>query len=532
PDGRRVVTASDDTTARVWDAATGGNLVVLQGHSRGLRAAHFSPDGRRVVTASHDATARIWDAATGDSLATLRGHTHAVFDVAFSPDGKTIATASLDGNARLWDSASGRLHVELRGHTKKLDQVAFSPDGRFVATASHDGTARAWEVKSGTCVAVLPLAIEGQARLAFSPDGLTLAAGAGNGTTDLWDVATWKRRKTLVGHESWSQEIRFSPDSRRILTCNEDHTARLWDTATGSLLEEFSHPAAFYCGAFSPDGRRLATGGGAGELTQLWEVATGKLLLTLPDHSSWVMSVEFAPDGRRLLTASHDGTARIWELDLLSLALERAPRELTTEERVRYLDLEKATPGEQLKARRFVNRLFGELVLKADVLRQIGSDRSLSDPVRTAALRVAQGREEVDSLLNSAAWALVSRPGGTEDAYERGLRLAESAHRLAPNKLYILNTLGVAQYRTGAHEEALATLRRADAENAKLFLYARSMDLAFITMALHRLGRTEQARAALERLREQMKNPKDAADPNSRAFAAAAERLLGETSEG
>ena len=125
----------------------------------------------------------------------------------------------------------------------------------------------------------------------------------------------------------------------------------------------------------------------------------------------------------------------------------------------------------------------------------------------------------------------MSRPGWTEDVYRRGLRLAERAHQLAPRKLYILNTLGVAQYRVGAYVDALESLQRADSENETQLGYPRSQDLGFIVMALHRLGRTEEARAALERLRKQMTNPADAADPNGRAAAAEAERLLGKTRE-
>src|SRR5262249_44707641 len=103
PDSRRVASASDDHTARVWDAATGAELRALTGHAGPVHSVAFSPDGRRLATASYDHTARVWDAATGAELLSLRGHTSPVWSVAFSPDGRRLATASHEKTARVWD---------------------------------------------------------------------------------------------------------------------------------------------------------------------------------------------------------------------------------------------------------------------------------------------------------------------------------------------------------------------------------------------------------------------------------------------
>ena len=74
PDGSRIVTASRDKTARIWDAASAKEIAVLRGHEGAVNSAAFSPDGSRIVTASEDKTARIWDAASGKEIAVLRGH--------------------------------------------------------------------------------------------------------------------------------------------------------------------------------------------------------------------------------------------------------------------------------------------------------------------------------------------------------------------------------------------------------------------------------------------------------------------------
>jgi serine/threonine protein kinase len=129
PDGARIVTASKDKTARVWDAATGESLATLVGHEREVESAHFSPDGARIVTASWDKTARVWDAVTGKSLATLVGHEHFVRSAHFSPDGTRIVTVSSDKTVRVWDAAAGKSLATLAGHTGWVTSAQFSSDG-------------------------------------------------------------------------------------------------------------------------------------------------------------------------------------------------------------------------------------------------------------------------------------------------------------------------------------------------------------------------------------------------------------------
>jgi WD40 repeat protein len=102
PDGRRVVTASKDHAARVWDAATGKLVIASLEHRGSVEAAAFSPDGTRVVTASGDETALVWDAMTGKPVTVPLQHQSTVNAVAFSADGTRVVTASDDKTARVW----------------------------------------------------------------------------------------------------------------------------------------------------------------------------------------------------------------------------------------------------------------------------------------------------------------------------------------------------------------------------------------------------------------------------------------------
>ncbi|TDJ67025.1 MAG: hypothetical protein E2O39_15445, partial [Planctomycetota bacterium] len=100
PDGSRIVTASSDRTARLWDSE-GKEVAVLAGHTEWVLHAAFSPDGSRIVTASGDATARLWD-SEGKEVAVLAGAFLRVTHAAFSPDGSRIVTASYFNTARLF----------------------------------------------------------------------------------------------------------------------------------------------------------------------------------------------------------------------------------------------------------------------------------------------------------------------------------------------------------------------------------------------------------------------------------------------
>jgi WD40 repeat protein/energy-coupling factor transporter ATP-binding protein EcfA2 len=143
PDGTRVVTASADHTARIWDSRTGESLTTLSGHADRVLSAAFHPTGDLVVTASQDRTAQIWS-STGESRMVLN-HGAGVTDAGFSADGERVVTATQDGIARVWDVADGKLELEL-SLGGEMWAVAFSPDGNHVATGSRDGSVVLWRV--------------------------------------------------------------------------------------------------------------------------------------------------------------------------------------------------------------------------------------------------------------------------------------------------------------------------------------------------------------------------------------------------
>ncbi|MHC4827615.1 MAG: protein kinase domain-containing protein, partial [Planctomycetota bacterium] len=237
PDGRRIVTGSEDKTAKVWDATTSQELLTLEGHDGYVLSVAFSPDGQRIVTGGgpwgkgkHPGEVNVWDAATGRLLHDLQGHTYCVWSVAFSPDGRRIITSAGDwaygpGEVKLWDAVTGQEALTLTGHARGVRAVTFSPDGQRIVTGSEDLTARVWDAATGQVLHVLEHT-NAVSSVAFSPDGRRIVTGIREwgrpgwkpGEAKVWDAATGQELLTLEGHKGLVLSAAFSPDGERIIT--------------------------------------------------------------------------------------------------------------------------------------------------------------------------------------------------------------------------------------------------------------------------------------------------------------------------
>ena len=318
PDGGRVVTASTDGTVRVWDAKTGEPLTAPLRCGGAVTSAQFSPDGMRIVTASDDGSGLVWDASTGQPLGELLKHAGGVISAEFSPDGTQIVTASRDKTARVWDAQTGRpLGEALRaadGSEAFVSSARFSPDGRRVVTASNGGRVRVWDAQTGQPLA-RPIKHSPYVIAEFSPDGGRLVTAAFDGTARVWDAQSGQPLAKPLKHQDRISRAQFSPDGKCVVTASDDKTARVWDARTGQpLAERLVHGDRVSTARFSPDGQRLVTASWDGT-ARVWDARPRPALaLALPlQQSTNVSFAQFSPDGKRLVTISKDGAVRIWD---------------------------------------------------------------------------------------------------------------------------------------------------------------------------------------------------------------------------
>lgn len=269
PDGKRLISASFDTTAIVWSLASGTAEKVLRFHEGAVNAAAVLKDGR-MATGGEDGRIAIWQPGQDKPAAVLQGHTAPIVGLAVSADGRTLASASWDTTARLWPLGGGSARV-LEGHQQNVNGVAFTPDRRAVVTVGYDLTLRIWPMGGGSPVIVtLPTPLNSVAvasdgeivaagatgkvyflspagerqsevdaaavpiiALAVSDDGKLVAASSVRGAVAVIDRAGHKLERTLVGPGMPAWSVAFLPDNGTLLTGGTDRLIRRWNALTG-----------------------------------------------------------------------------------------------------------------------------------------------------------------------------------------------------------------------------------------------------------------------------------------------------------
>jgi WD40 repeat protein len=329
-DGKQLVSAGDDKVIRVWDLASGKTVRTIRGESAvgtpgKIFAMALSLDGKWLAIGGDlgtetAQTIRLYDFESGKLVALVNGHTGVIRALAFSADGNKLISGSSDKTAIIWDTRlqSGvqvpepKLLHRLEGHKADIFAVAFSPDGSRAVTGSYDKDLRLWQVSDGSQIALMADHGDKVMSLAFAPNG-TIASGDLSGAILLWDGRYGSFLRVLAQQKIGAGSLSFSLNGKLLVsTCGfgdcSGALGYVYDVASGQQVASYSgHDNAVFASAFSPDGRWVATGGGANNEIHLWDPHTGQRRLgphgqplRLGGQGQAVWAAGFSADGRKI----------------------------------------------------------------------------------------------------------------------------------------------------------------------------------------------------------------------------------------
>ena len=308
PVGDRILTASDDNTARLWDL-TGRELANFKGHYGWVKSAVFNLSGDKVLTSSSDNTAKLWN-LTGKELVTFTGHQGTVSSAIFNHSGDKVLTASWDKTAILWN-LDGKKLAHFNGHQNKVRKALFSPLDDKILTASDDGTAKLWGVK-GKELANFKGDQGRILNISFNPTGTKVLTASNDSTIKLWDL-TGQELNSFKSHQNAISSAMFNPTGDKIFTTSVDNTAKLWDLSNNQLINFVGHQHRVFSVEFSPLEDKILTAS-ADTTAKLWDLS-GKQQVNFKGHQYDVISAVFNSDGDKILTASKDKTAKLWDIN-------------------------------------------------------------------------------------------------------------------------------------------------------------------------------------------------------------------------
>ena len=343
PDGARIASGGGHEI-KLWDSATGAELVKIEGVVGMVNDVRFSPDGLQIAAATgileQPGEVKLWDVASGAELISIKGNGQPVGSVCFSPDGRHIvATGGIlnqQGEIHVWDVATGdELFAIETGHSSAFTSVCFAPNGEYFASAGLDKLVKLWDATTGAEIAILQGHQGPVTSVSFSPDGNYLVSATGiadqPGEIKLWDLTTKAESVSFKGHSGPVTSVCFSPDARQIASSsgglNSRPEIKLWDATTGAEIITFKgHRESVSSVSFSPDGARLVSGS-SDHTIRLWPVAEEPKRTTLAGKKIPLNTVSFSPDGMRIASAGWDQNVRISDAftgDVLS-TLESGP---------------------------------------------------------------------------------------------------------------------------------------------------------------------------------------------------------------
>uniref|UniRef100_A0A8D1W3D4 WD repeat domain 86 n=2 Tax=Sus scrofa TaxID=9823 RepID=A0A8D1W3D4_PIG len=330
PDGQRLLTGSEDGTARLWSTADGQCCALLQGHESYVTFCQLEDEA--AFTCSADCTIRKWDVLTGQCLQVFRGHTSIVNRILVTNN--QLFSSSYDRTARAWSVDKGQVSREFRGHCNCVLTLAYSAPwdlpgapcveeavaGGLLVTGSTDGTAKVWQVASGCCHQTLRGHTGAVLCLVLDTPGHTAFTGSTDATIRAWDILSGEPLRVFREHQG--SIICLELVNRHVYSGSADRTVKCWLADTGERVRTFAahrHSVS----ALKYHAGTLFTGSGDAR-ARAFDAQSGALRRVFRGHAFIINCIQV--HGQVLYTASHDGALRLWDVRGLPPPRRAAPK--------------------------------------------------------------------------------------------------------------------------------------------------------------------------------------------------------------